>query len=45
MTRLAFWFDDHDDGNLVHRLPLYTRGPNVMVVRDGVSLQELKEKR
>ncbi len=44
MPRLSFWFDADDDGYLGHRLPLFTRGPNVMVVRDGVSLQELKEK-
>ncbi len=36
MPRLSFWFDMSQDGRwLGHRLPLYSKGPTVMVVRDG----------
>jgi hypothetical protein len=35
--RLSFWFDaDEPHGWMGHRLPLYSGGPEVIVVREGV---------
>lgn len=35
---LSFWFDANGGGTyLAHRMPLYSRGPEVMIVRDGIS--------
>jgi hypothetical protein len=37
VPRLSFWFDPGArDPWLAHRLPLYAKGPEVLVVRDGV---------
>jgi hypothetical protein len=37
IPRLSFWFDPKNATPWVaHRLPLYTKGPEVIVVRDGV---------
>jgi hypothetical protein len=37
VPRLSFWFDPSEPTPWVaHRLPLYTKGPEVIVVRDGV---------
>jgi hypothetical protein len=37
IPRLSFWFDPEASTPwLAHRLPLYSKGPEVMVVRDGV---------
>ncbi len=36
MPRLSFWFDDKAAGSWVgHRIPLFSKGPTVMVVRQG----------
>jgi len=35
---LAFWFDANASGTyLAHRMPLFSKGPDVMIVRDGIS--------
>ncbi|MDH5567429.1 MAG: hypothetical protein OEY15_12255 [Myxococcales bacterium] len=40
--RLSFWFDPSEPhGWLGHRLPLYSGGPEVLVVRDGISAGSL----
>ena len=42
VPHFSFWFDaGHDDVYLGHRLPLYTKGPLVFVVRDGMTFEEL----
>ena len=34
---LAFWFDANGQGTyLAHRMPLFSKGPEVMVVRSGI---------
>jgi len=39
---LAFWFDAADGSTyLAHRLPLYSKGPEVVIAREGVSVQSL----
>lgn len=44
MPRLAFWFDPEAPNPwLAHRLPLYSRGPEVLVVREGVPTSLLTE--
>ena len=36
--KLSFWFESGDSfGYLAHRMPLYSKGPEVMVIRDGLS--------
>jgi hypothetical protein len=38
VPKLSFWFDANTDGDyLAHRLPLYSQGPEVTVVRKGLS--------
>jgi len=38
VPKLSFWFDANTDGAyLAHRLPLYAQGPEVTVVRKGLS--------
>lgn len=38
LPKLRFWFDTtSDDRYLAHRMPLYGGGPEVLVVRDGIS--------
>jgi hypothetical protein len=38
---LAFWFDSNGQGTyLAHRMPLFSKGPEVTVIRDGIA-QEL----
>lgn len=37
IPKLSFWFDpDARQAWIAHRLPLYSRGPEVFVIRDGV---------
>jgi hypothetical protein len=36
--KLSFWFDRAKGSYVAHRAPLYSRGPEVTVVRDGVSV-------
>lgn len=44
MPRLAVWFDPDDpDAWLAHRIPLFAKGPTVMVVRTGVPPGMLEE--
>ncbi|MEE8580604.1 MAG: hypothetical protein V3T33_03350 [Myxococcota bacterium] len=39
---LAFWFEVGDETHyLAHRMPLYSKGPEVMIVRDDFSLASL----
>jgi hypothetical protein len=45
VPKLSFWFDANTDGDyLAHRLPLYTQGPEVTVVRKGLSPRMLASK-
>lgn len=38
MPQLSFWFDENSHGEWVgHRMPLFSRGPTVFVVRSGFS--------
>jgi hypothetical protein len=38
MPELSFWFDKNSPGTWVgHRMPLFSRGPTVLVVRSGFS--------
>ena len=40
---LAFWFDpDRPNPWIAHRLPLYSSGPDVVVVREGVRFERLQ---
>lgn len=42
---LSFWFDANAHGDyLAHRLPLYSQGPEVMVVRKGLTPRMLASK-
>lgn len=42
LPRLSFWFDPDAPGAWVaHRMPLFTKGPTVLVVRSGVALERL----
>jgi hypothetical protein len=42
VPKLSFWFDPSaPHGWIAHRLPLYTGGPEVLVVRQGVSTSSL----
>jgi hypothetical protein len=42
VPRLSFWFDPRaPHGWVAHRLPLYTGGPEVLVVREGISTATL----
>ena len=37
IPNLSFWFDANGNGTyLAHRMPLFTKGPEVMIVRDGI---------
>ena len=39
---LAFWFDANGQGTyLAHRMPLFSKGPEVLVVRDGIERELL----
>jgi len=41
--RLVFWFDPaRSNAWIAHRLPLYSSGPDVVVVREGVSYERLE---
>lgn len=43
LPSLAFWFDVNQDGLYVaHRMPLYPQGPEVLIVRDGITPAELQ---
>jgi len=42
LPRFSFWFDPaHSGGWVAHRMPIFTGGPEVLVVRSGVPLQAL----
>lgn len=42
LPRVSLWFDRAKDGDwIAHRMPLYSAGPTVMVVRAGVSPEAL----
>ncbi len=42
MPKVAVWFDPkHPEGWLAHRMPLFAKGPTVMVVRTGIPPQLL----
>jgi hypothetical protein len=42
VPRLSFWFDPRaPHGWIAHRLPLYSGGPEVLVVREGISTATL----
>jgi hypothetical protein len=42
LPRLSFWFDADSPGAWVaHRMPLFSQGPTVLVVRSGVSPERL----
>lgn len=42
MPQLSFWFDEGSPGDWVgHRMPLFSKGPTVLVVRTGFSPQLL----
>ena len=37
IPQLSFWFDANGNGTyLAHRMPLFTKGPEVTIVRDGI---------
>ena len=37
MPKLSFWFDPRSASPwLAHRIPLYSKGPEVFVIRDGL---------
>ena len=41
--RLVFWFDPaRANPWIAHRMPLYSSGPDVVVLRDGISLERLE---
>jgi hypothetical protein len=43
VPKLRFWFDRARDGDYVaHRMPLYSGGPEVVVMRDGISASALR---
>jgi hypothetical protein len=43
VPKLRFWFDAANHGDyLAHRMPLYGGGPEVVVMRDGVSASGLR---
>jgi hypothetical protein len=43
IPQLSFWFDpDAQDAWIAHRLPLYSKGPEVFVIRDGVPANWLR---
>jgi hypothetical protein len=43
VPKLRFWFDGTRDGDyLAHRMPLFGGGPEVVVMRDGVSARALR---
>jgi hypothetical protein len=38
VPNLSFWFDANGNGTyLAHRMPLFSKGPEVMIVRDGIA--------
>jgi len=38
VPNLSFWFDANGSGTyLAHRMPLFSKGPEVTIVRDGLS--------
>ncbi|MGH0034271.1 MAG: hypothetical protein ACQGVK_04505 [Myxococcota bacterium] len=42
IPRLSFWFEANEDGTyLAHRMPLFSKGPEVVVVRDDFSSRAL----
>jgi hypothetical protein len=42
---LAFWFDANGQGTyLAHRMPLFSKGPEVTVIRDGIAQELLTAK-
>lgn len=41
LPRFSFWFEPEDGGYLGHRMPLYRRGPNVLLLRQGMEPVDL----
>jgi hypothetical protein len=42
LPRLSFWFDTQQNGAYVgHRMPIYSRGPKIVVLRDGVAPSQI----
>jgi hypothetical protein len=42
VPKLSFWFEaDGSGAYLGHRMPLFSQGPEVLVVRDGTSPEAL----
>jgi hypothetical protein len=39
--KLSFWFDLGKGSYVAHRAPLYTKGPEVTVVRDGIPAKQI----
>ena len=37
LPKFSFWFDGADGGYLGHRMPLHTKGPEVLLVRQGLT--------
>lgn len=41
MPNFSFWFDTHDGGYLGHRMPLHRKGPEILLVRQGLTPPEI----
>ena len=41
LPSLSFWFDARDGAYLGHRMPLHGNGPDVVLVRSGLSMEDL----
>jgi hypothetical protein len=41
LPRFSFWFEADSGGYLGHRMPLYRKGPNVLLVRQGMQPPDL----
>lgn len=41
LPKFSFWFDRQTGAYLGHRMPLHTAGPNVLLVRDGLTPNDL----
>jgi hypothetical protein len=43
LPKLSFWFDTNHNGSYVgHRMPIYSKGPDILMIRDGVSPPALR---
>lgn len=41
LPSLSFWFDAKDGSYLGHRMPLHTKGPDIVLVRSGLTPRDL----